>query len=231
MLKIDPCICHPAYSGRHDPGPETKRAPSSKLRIKAMRPALLRVLAALVLVWVGGRPAVAREPTPQAADPRIDLVERGLVGKFYLAGRPAYSLAERMKFYRVPAASIAVVDDYGRRMGTRLRRAGRGLERPCPDDDAVSGGLDEQAGGRGGNLAIVRGARPVAGRRRQYDAALVARAAHPETLPNASPCAGCSATARGQTSAASPATTETRRCPRSCKCSAGRLRQTANASL
>ena len=59
-----------------------------------MRPALLRVLAALVLVWVGGRPAVAREPTPQAADPRIDLVERGLVGKFYLAGRPAY-LARR----------------------------------------------------------------------------------------------------------------------------------------
>lgn len=78
-----------------------------------MRPTLLRVLAALVFVWVGGRPAVAREPTPQAADPRIDLVERGLVGKFYLEGRPAYSLAERMKFYHVPAVSIAVVDDYG----------------------------------------------------------------------------------------------------------------------
>ena len=77
-----------------------------------MRPTLLRVLAALVLVWVGGRPAVAREPTLQAADPRIDLVERGLVGKFYLAGRPAYSLAERMRFYHVPAVSIAVVDDY-----------------------------------------------------------------------------------------------------------------------
>ena len=53
-----------------------------------MRPTLVRVLAALVLVWVVGRPAVA-------ADPRIDLVERGLVGKFYLAGtaHPTYSLA------------------------------------------------------------------------------------------------------------------------------------------
>ena len=73
-----------------------------------MRPTLLRVLAALVLVWVGGRSAVA-------ADPRIDLVERGLVGKFYLAGtaHPTYSLAERMRFYHVPAVSIAVVDDYG----------------------------------------------------------------------------------------------------------------------
>src|ERR1700693_5967853 len=73
-----------------------------------MRPTLLRVLAALVLVWVGGRSAVA-------ADPRIDLVERGLVGKFYLAGtaHSTYSLAERMRFYHVPAVSIAVVDDYG----------------------------------------------------------------------------------------------------------------------
>jgi CubicO group peptidase (beta-lactamase class C family) len=73
-----------------------------------MRPTLLRVLAALVLVWVFGRPAVA-------ADPRIDLVERGLVGKFYLAGTAhrTYSLADRMRFYHVPAVSIAVVDDYG----------------------------------------------------------------------------------------------------------------------
>ncbi len=73
--------------------------------IKALRPTLLRVLAALVLAWAGGRTAVA-------ADPRIDLVERGLVGKFYLAGRPLYTLAERMRFYHVPAVSIAVVDDY-----------------------------------------------------------------------------------------------------------------------
>ena len=72
--------------------------------IKAMRPTLLRVLAALVLAWAGDRTAVA-------ADPRIDLVERGLVGKFYLAGRPLYTLAERMRFYHVPAVSIAVVDD------------------------------------------------------------------------------------------------------------------------
>jgi CubicO group peptidase (beta-lactamase class C family) len=64
-------------------------------------------MVALVLVWAGGQAAVA-------SDPRIDLVEHGLVGKFYLAGaaHPTYSLAERMRFYHVPAVSIAVVDDY-----------------------------------------------------------------------------------------------------------------------
>ncbi len=99
------------------------------------------VLAALLLVWVGGQAAVA-------SDPRIDLAERGLVGKFYLAGtaHPTYSLAERMRFYHVPAVSIAVVDDYcvawAHAYGVR------------------EGGLDEQAGGRGGDLTIVRGVRP-----------------------------------------------------------------------
>ena len=77
------------------------------MRLHALRPTLMPVLAALLLVWVGGQAAVA-------SDPRIDLVERGLVGKFYLAGtaHPTYSLAERMRFYHVPAVSIAVVDDY-----------------------------------------------------------------------------------------------------------------------
>jgi CubicO group peptidase (beta-lactamase class C family) len=66
------------------------------------------VLVSLVFVLACGQAAVA-------ADPRIDLVEHGLVGKFYLAGteRRANSLAERMRFYHVPAVSIAVVDDYG----------------------------------------------------------------------------------------------------------------------
>src|SRR3981081_3474473 len=55
-------------------------------------------------------------------------------------------------------------------MGTRLRCARRGLERPCTGDDAVSGGLDEQAGGRGGDLTIVRAAWPLARRRCQHAA-------------------------------------------------------------
>ncbi|MEO6834733.1 MAG: serine hydrolase domain-containing protein [Candidatus Tumulicola sp.] len=47
-------------------------------------------------------------------DPHIGQVERGLQPEFYLAGEPrtTYTLAERLKFYHVPAVSIAVIDNY-----------------------------------------------------------------------------------------------------------------------
>jgi CubicO group peptidase (beta-lactamase class C family) len=71
---------------------------------------MLRValpLAPVLIACVAGQAATA-------ADSRVDLVEHSLAGKYYVAGtvRPAYSISERMKFYRVPGVSIAVVDQY-----------------------------------------------------------------------------------------------------------------------
>lgn len=74
-----------------------------------MRLILWAVVTSLCIVSARGPAGAA------SADPRIKLVEHGLVGKFYLSGRPrpaAYSIVERMKLYRVPGVSIAVVEDY-----------------------------------------------------------------------------------------------------------------------
>lgn len=47
-------------------------------------------------------------------DPHVAQVERGLQTALYVSGQPRknYSLAERMKYYKVPAVSIAVIDKY-----------------------------------------------------------------------------------------------------------------------
>ncbi len=73
-----------------------------------MRLILWAAVTALSIFCVCGQAGAA------TTDPRIKLVEHGLIGRFYLAGRPrpAYSIAARMKLYRVPAVSIAVVEDY-----------------------------------------------------------------------------------------------------------------------
>lgn len=47
-------------------------------------------------------------------DPHIAQVERGVQTAFYLSGQPrkTYSLTTRMKYYNVPAVSVAVIDNY-----------------------------------------------------------------------------------------------------------------------
>ncbi|HEY1654378.1 MAG TPA: serine hydrolase domain-containing protein [Candidatus Tumulicola sp.] len=67
---------------------------------------------AIVAQLLVAQPAAAQAVTP--ADPHIAGVERELQPQFYLTGRPrvTHTLAERMRFYKVPAVSIAVIDDY-----------------------------------------------------------------------------------------------------------------------
>ena len=52
--------------------------------------------------------AALSAPTPATR------VTTGLEGAFYIAGRPRrpQALADRMRYYRVPAVSIAVIDGY-----------------------------------------------------------------------------------------------------------------------
>jgi len=46
------------------------------------------------------------------ADARIKRVEQGLLPVVLIKGDPCWSIAERMKFYKVPALSIAVIKDF-----------------------------------------------------------------------------------------------------------------------
>ncbi len=57
--------------------------------------------------------AVSSDAVAQSGAPTAQIIG-GLESKYYIAGVPSarYSLAERMRYYRVPAVSIAVIDDY-----------------------------------------------------------------------------------------------------------------------
>ncbi|MBS1796310.1 MAG: serine hydrolase [Acidobacteria bacterium] len=59
-------------------------------------------------------PAAAQRSSKSAADERIRRIENGLLAEYVVRGRPAaaMNLLERMKHYKVPGLSIAVIDDY-----------------------------------------------------------------------------------------------------------------------
>lgn len=65
-------------------------------------------LSVLALALALGGPAFAQTGVPS------NRILDGLEPRYYLSGQPrrTYALAERMRAYRVPAASIAVIDDY-----------------------------------------------------------------------------------------------------------------------
>lgn len=66
--------------------------------------------------WFCVQVALQQAPAPAktVSDPIVAQVEHGLQTAFYLTGRPrkTYALAARMKYYNVPAVSIAIVDNY-----------------------------------------------------------------------------------------------------------------------
>lgn len=70
------------------------------------------LVAVLALVGAGGCEQVGT-PVVAAPDPRIAEVEAGLSSSVWVSGEPAaaWSLAERMAFYKVPGVSIAVIKD------------------------------------------------------------------------------------------------------------------------
>src|SRR5262245_32061770 len=83
--------------------------PSSYHPSNRMDPAhLVRCLVAAVAVACSG----PRSPTAARDDPHIAAVENGLLPPVAIAGRAQarWSVHDRMTYYRVPGASIAVID-------------------------------------------------------------------------------------------------------------------------
>lgn len=77
-------------------------------------------LTAVLLFAAGTTPAVgARLPTSPAEQAHVEGVSLGLRPAVYFTGDPTWSLEERMRFYKVPAVSISVVQD-GRIAWTRV---------------------------------------------------------------------------------------------------------------
>jgi CubicO group peptidase (beta-lactamase class C family) len=74
-----------------------------------MKDAMKRLLVTLLLI-VNIFPVSALAQT--TADARIKRVEQGLLPVVLIKGDPGWSIAERMKFYKVPALSIAVIKDF-----------------------------------------------------------------------------------------------------------------------
>jgi CubicO group peptidase (beta-lactamase class C family) len=73
-----------------------------------MKHVLCKLLLLLYLL-----PTIAFGQNPQGnVDAQIKQVENGLLPAVLIKGDPAWSLAERMKFYKAPAFSIAVIKDF-----------------------------------------------------------------------------------------------------------------------
>ena len=62
----------------------------------------------LIFVYVVSSLAIANKPN----DSQIKRVEQGLLPPVLIKGESGYSIADRMKFYKVPALSVAVIKDF-----------------------------------------------------------------------------------------------------------------------
>src|SRR5690349_2862772 len=62
----------------------------------------------LVVIVVLSQTVFAQSPLAA----RIERVERGLLPATPIKGEPGWTIQERMKHYRVPGVSIAVINDY-----------------------------------------------------------------------------------------------------------------------
>lgn len=56
--------------------------------------------------------AAAKANAPNGVEARVRRVEQGLVPPVLVKGVPAWNIEERMKFYKVPAVSVAVINDF-----------------------------------------------------------------------------------------------------------------------
>src|SRR5262247_2799529 len=80
---------------RHQPGPNSRK--------------VMKHLVSKLLVVVYLLPTLS---LAQGTDPDIKRVEQGLLPQVLLKGDPGWSIAERMKFYKVPGLSVAVIKDF-----------------------------------------------------------------------------------------------------------------------
>lgn len=86
------------------------------------------------------------KPEASGVESRIKRVEQGLLPAVLVKGDPGWSIEERMKHYKVPGLSIAVINnhkiDWARSYGvTDIETRETGHHR-----DSVSGRFDQQAG-------------------------------------------------------------------------------------
>src|SRR6185503_6527992 len=62
----------------------------------------------LLLVFVLSHAAFGQSPVAS----RIERVEKGLIPAILVKGAPSWTIQERLKFHKIPAVSIAVINDY-----------------------------------------------------------------------------------------------------------------------
>jgi len=57
-------------------------------------------------------PIVSFGQAPSTLDAEIKRVEQGLLPSVLIKGEPAWSIEERLKFYKCPGLSVAVIKDF-----------------------------------------------------------------------------------------------------------------------
>lgn len=79
-----------------------------------MKPLIAKFLlfAFILPTYVLPANAQSKAPSNESTDVRPKRVEQGLLPAVLIKGDPAWSLAERMKFYKVPGLSVAVIKDF-----------------------------------------------------------------------------------------------------------------------
>src|SRR5262245_13950564 len=66
----------------------------------------------LLIIAIYLSPTVSFGQTPTSLDAEIKRVESGLIAPFTVKGEPGWTIEERMKFYKVPGLSVAVIKDF-----------------------------------------------------------------------------------------------------------------------
>jgi CubicO group peptidase (beta-lactamase class C family) len=71
---------------------------------------IMRSIFARIMLFVLVCAQVAPGQSP--VQPRIEKIEKGLLSSVLVKGDPGWTIQERMKFYKVPGVSVAVIKDY-----------------------------------------------------------------------------------------------------------------------
>jgi CubicO group peptidase (beta-lactamase class C family) len=85
-----------------------------RYRSAALRIVSIVVIGAAVAQLSATEAGAASQPPERSVEPRITAIEHGLAPWIELENMPtaSWTLTERMKFWRVPAVSVAVIDGY-----------------------------------------------------------------------------------------------------------------------
>src|ERR1051325_6524733 len=65
-----------------------------------------------LLLVINLLPTLTFGQAPRSLDAEIKRVESGLIPPIAIKGEPGWSMEERMKFYKVPGLSVAVIKDF-----------------------------------------------------------------------------------------------------------------------